>query len=227
MMRKRLQQDVKQSGRCNRSETTMNHEIYNTHVDEHIERTSMDELPSGFKDLLTQFAESLPEDSTVLDVGSGTGRDIAYLKENYDNISEGIGIELASNMVKRSRKLNPEAEYILADATDIPLPDSSVDGVWCPATVFLLDFDDMVVALQEIARVLTEGGQAMVGFKLGDNQGREEGYHTRERWGEELTYYYLNADSTIELVGEVGLTVTDYKDLGFDGIRFRDLFLEN
>lgn len=208
------------------SPSTNNSDVYNNHVDDHIDRTSMGELPAGFIDLLTQFAESLPEDSTVLDVGSGTGRDIAYLKQNYSNITGGIGLEIAENMVERSGELNPTPEYVQADATSIPLPDNSVEGVWCPATVFLLDYDNMVSAVNEIFRVLTEDGHAMIGFKLGDNKSREEGYHTRERWDEELTYYYLNEESTIELVENAGFSVIDYKDLGFDGIRFRDIFLK-
>lgn len=202
-----------------------NHEVYDRHVDDHADRTSESELPDSFFELLDQFVSELGSGSTVLDVGCGIGRDVSVILEEYDGVDQGIGFDLAENMVDRARVMNPSGEYAVADAMSLPFESDSIDGVWCPATLFLLDREEIEVALEEIHRVLTEDGVVMVGFKLEDGQGSEEGYHFRNRFGEEVRYFYFDGDSVLDLVESVGFDCFEWVDLEFGEVVFRDLFL--
>ncbi len=90
---------------------------------------------------------------TVLDVGTGTGTG-AYLA-----LGEGrriIGLDGAEGMLEIARGEVPEAEFIEADFTHIPLDDGSIDVLL--AVHSLLFATDRVGTLAEWLRVTAPGG---------------------------------------------------------------------
>ena len=96
---------------------------------------------------------------TVLDVGCGSGRSFRLLNERFSP-SRLIGIDSDLAMLKRSaaavRDEGLRVELFHADAVKLPLPDASVDMVFCHQTVHhLVEQQD---ALAEILRVLRSGG---------------------------------------------------------------------
>ena len=91
---------------------------------------------------------------TVLDVGTGTGTG-AYLA-----LGEGrriIGLDGAEGMLEIARGEVPEAEFIEADFTNIPLEDGSIDVLL--AVHSLLFAGDRVATLAEWLRVTAPGGR--------------------------------------------------------------------
>jgi len=91
---------------------------------------------------------------TVLDIGTGTGTG-AYLA-----LGEGrriIGLDGAEGMLEIARGEVPEAEFIEADFTNIPLDDGSIDVLL--AVHSLLFAGDRVATLAEWLRVATPGGR--------------------------------------------------------------------
>ena len=91
---------------------------------------------------------------TVLDIGTGTGTG-AYLA-----LGEGrriIGLDGAEGMLEIARGEVPEAEFIEADFTHIPLDDGSIDVLL--AVHSLLFAGDRVATLAEWLRVATPGGR--------------------------------------------------------------------
>jgi SAM-dependent methyltransferase len=91
---------------------------------------------------------------TVLDIGTGTGTG-AYL-----SLGEGrriIGLDGAEGMLEIARGEVPEAEFIEADFTHIPLDDGSIDVLL--AVHSLLFAGDRVATLAEWLRVATPGGR--------------------------------------------------------------------
>jgi ubiquinone/menaquinone biosynthesis C-methylase UbiE len=67
-----------------------------------------------------------------------------------------VGLDVAPSMVAAAREVDPEGEYVVASATDMPFEDGAADLV--VAFMSLMDMDDMPRALVEIARVLGPGG---------------------------------------------------------------------
>ena len=99
---------------------------------------------------------------TVVDAGSGTG-DFAFacLEAGAARV---VGLDVAGPMLVRARakgqRISPHAGFALGDATDLPLPDSSVD-VWCSAFM-VRNVPDLDRALREALRVLRPGGRLAV-----------------------------------------------------------------
>ena len=99
---------------------------------------------------------------TVADLGSGTG-DLAFacLEAGAARV---VGLDVARPMLARARakgqRLSPQAGFGLGDATQLPLPDASVD-VWCSAFM-VRNVPDLDAALREAHRVLRPGGRLAV-----------------------------------------------------------------
>ena len=101
----------------------------------------------------------LPRDAEVADLGAGTGKLTRVLLEQFDRV---IGIEPLGGM----RALIPaEAQVIPGTAEAIPLPDESLDGVFCGESFHWFDWQR---ALPEIARVLRPDGSLAMLWNRGE-----------------------------------------------------------
>jgi SAM-dependent methyltransferase len=91
------------------------------------ERTHLREL-----NVLQQLLDKIGKVDVILDVACGPGR-FAYLLK--DHCTRLIQTDISQHMLDLSREDYPlndqEGQYILADAGKIPLPDNSVDLVFC------------------------------------------------------------------------------------------------
>jgi ubiquinone/menaquinone biosynthesis C-methylase UbiE len=96
----------------------------------------------------------------VLEVGIGTGRNLAY----YPPGVRLVGIELSEEMpaIAKRRAEDPtvEADLRLGDAQELDLPDESFDAVIC--TLSLCSIPDDRRAVQEAWRVLRPGGRMVL-----------------------------------------------------------------
>jgi len=102
----------------------------------------------------TLFAD-LP--NTVLEIGPGTGANLAYLPKGC----RWIGVEpnpyMHGPLRQRAEQLGVEAEFRLATAEGIEMDDGSVDAVI--ATLVLCSVGDPDRVLEEVRRVLRPGGR--------------------------------------------------------------------
>jgi SAM-dependent methyltransferase len=94
-----------------------------------------------------------PAGRLTLDVGCGEGRVTRDLKELGHRV---VGLDASETMVAAARDADPSGDYLVADAAALPLPDGQADLV--VAFMSLMDVDDMVAAVRELARVLEPGG---------------------------------------------------------------------
>ncbi|HEY4127117.1 MAG TPA: methyltransferase domain-containing protein [Gammaproteobacteria bacterium] len=112
---------------------------------------------------LADLAKLLPEPelrcATVLDAGCGQGKALKLLKQQFKPVNL-IAVDLdphailAARAEAKRRKLRPE--FIEADCASIPLPDASVDLVFCHQTLHHLVRQEETLA--EFRRVLKPGG---------------------------------------------------------------------
>ena len=101
------------------------------------------------------LAEAQPGER-VLDLGCGTGRFVAALR---DAGADPVGVELAEGALERARRNVPGADLRLM-GDGIPLEDASVDLVWCSEV--LEHVPDTAGLLSEARRVLRTGGRLLV-----------------------------------------------------------------
>lgn len=118
-----------------------------------------DALQRATEDLLLDrldYYEQTPEQ--VLDLGAGTGRGTALLKERYPK-AEVIALDLALPMLQAAKKhsgwLKP-LRRVCGDVTALPFPDHSMDIVHSNLCFQWVDQLDAVFA--EACRVLKPGG---------------------------------------------------------------------
>jgi ubiquinone/menaquinone biosynthesis C-methylase UbiE len=101
---------------------------------------------------------TLPENPTVLDLGTGPGMLLKALVERYPN-GRAVGVECAEYMISAVEDLPDNAQILTADLHDphLELEDNSVDAA--VASVVLHEMSQPVRALQEVYRCLKSGGR--------------------------------------------------------------------
>lgn len=113
---------------------------------------------------LTQMAARLDIElsSIVLDVGTGTGVFIPFLRQSIGGGGKILALDIAEEMLRRARAKNFDGvvAYLNADVAHIPLPDDSVDSVVCYSS--FPHFQDKSKALAEIHRVIKSGGYLFI-----------------------------------------------------------------
>lgn len=115
-------------------------------------------LESGdvlMKDKLDKFLNYIPKGGKILDMGSGTGRDVRYF---IDHGYKAIGIDNSKSMINFARKQN-KGTFHLMDMSRLNLISRSFNGVWASSSIFThLTTDDIAKSLSEVSRVLKESG---------------------------------------------------------------------
>jgi len=119
-------------------------------------------MKSGREEYLTPFLAPLgiQDNSTVLDVGCGSGYVNAYLAARQ-KLRHNIGLDLELETVKLARQMNADAgtiTWICASAEAVPLPDAFADSVVCRGVVPLATVNRV---LAEASRLLRPGGTAV------------------------------------------------------------------
>jgi len=108
------------------------------------------------------LAALIPEDSTVLDLGTGTG---ALLPLLAGSVRRVIAVDASRTMLDRARSRARESElkgtqFLRGDLERLPVADASVDGV--VANMVLHHLAQPERLFREMARVLRPGGRAAV-----------------------------------------------------------------
>ncbi|MEM9510291.1 MAG: methyltransferase domain-containing protein [Cyanobacteria bacterium P01_E01_bin.35] len=105
--------------------------------------------------------ETLPEKTTLLDVGCGIGGSSRILAKDYQ--FDVTGVTISPQQVKRAQELTPEdvnAKFQVDDAMALSFPDASFDVVWSVEAG--PHMPNKAVFARELLRVLKPGGILVV-----------------------------------------------------------------
>lgn len=128
-------------------------------------------------DALWEFLSRMKEGGTILDYGSGSGRDSAYF------INKGFSVDSLDG----SAEMKAQAERLfgikvkLASFLSLEEKDK-YDGIWAQASILHLEEHDLRVALALIERALKRDGVFYSSFRKGEGDGYENG-----RWYTNMT----------------------------------------
>ncbi len=140
---------------------------------------------------LKQIEPYIHNGACVLEIGSGTGELISYLKHIYPSI-QAYGLDYSNEAIRRSqeitRKFNIPIKFMCGDVHALPYPDRHFDIVFGDHVIGHLN--NVPVALKEIRRVLKEGGVAA--FTVG-NSLRPDGWLLYKHISEKHTGYRQNS----------------------------------
>lgn len=100
----------------------------------------------------------------ILDLGTGVG---TVAIECSRHGAQVVGLDYSPSAIRIAQELykkhgRGQADFILGDATSIPLPDSSFHKVICADLVEHLTREDFLKMLKECHRVLKEQGQLLI-----------------------------------------------------------------
>ena len=102
--------------------------------------------------------------ASVLELGAGVGRFTRMLARDAASV---VGLDISSKMLERAKANTTDCDtvrYVLADATAIPCGDKSFDCVFeFMVLMHIVDDEKFVAAINELKRVLKEGGTVIVG----------------------------------------------------------------
>jgi ubiquinone/menaquinone biosynthesis C-methylase UbiE len=96
----------------------------------------------------------------VLDAGTGTALMLRELALRVGASVRLTGVDLSPGMLEIARAELPRAEFILGDATRLPVGDASFDLVTCVTALHLIP--DAGAAFREWARVVRPSGRIVV-----------------------------------------------------------------
>lgn len=138
-------------------------------IDSHAVERRFDRVAHSFDD--ADFLHALTRDGlfarlepmtvdagTVVDLGCGTGAAIRPLAKLFRG-ARVVGVDRSRGMLDRCRKRRlwlTKAEFVRADARDLPFDDHSIDVVF--ANLLLPWIDDLAPLAREVARVLRKDG---------------------------------------------------------------------
>ena len=105
-------------------------------------------------------ALAIPAGGSVLEIGCGTGRNLALVRRSYPS-ARLFGIDISTEMLKNARRNVPGARFAQADATDFDpaslLGEANFDRLFMSYTLSMIP--DWQAALDQAARLLAPGGQ--------------------------------------------------------------------
>lgn len=143
------------------------------------DRTSVIDRMIEIYNTLFQTAEKVLDkpicDMTVLDVGTGTGKDIKYM--NSKGITNVIGLDNSEGMIEvlkelEKRKEIPENSFVKGDMLNLPFDNNSFDIVRQNASLLHIPITTkgkmLDKVMQENNRVLRQSGILFVSVKKGN-----------------------------------------------------------
>jgi len=113
-------------------------------------------LDPSLRGIRIRISRLIPENSTVLDVGCGTGDQLFFISEQ---IKSGLGVELSANMINtcqeqaRLRKIT-NFEFLLADASNLAnLDNQAFDYAITSMVIHEMSEEVRIPVLKEMMRI--------------------------------------------------------------------------
>jgi SAM-dependent methyltransferase len=132
-------------------------------------------------DLLTRFAQGLPANARVCDIGCGPGHIARYLANQGLAVT---GIDLSPAMVATARRLNPGMTFETGDMLELPFAGQWFAGIAAFYSLIHIERELLPRALMELYRVLAPEGRLLVTFHAGEGE-----IHRNEWFGQAVAVH--------------------------------------
>jgi len=153
-----------------------------------------------------RFLDYLPENSKILDLGCGSGRDAKIFSEKGYNV---VGVDLSEGMLEQAVKMCPSSEFKKMDIRCLDYPDEFFEGVWAVASILHLPKSDVPQSLSESYRVLKLKGVMYICVK----QGEGEELKLDNRYGPDAVkfYSYFQPEELNRILEDIGFEILETK----------------
>ncbi|MDC3250011.1 class I SAM-dependent methyltransferase [bacterium] len=149
----------------------------------------------------------LPKGKSVLELGSGPGFDIPFLKENY----KVTGSDFSEEFLNRCREKFPDTPFLKTDAKNINI-NEKFDCIYSNKVLHHLTEQQLSSSLKAQAASLSEDGLIAHSFWMGDENQVMEG----------LLFTYYKNEELLSLISEnyTVLTTLSYQEFDKDDSLF-------
>ena len=141
----------------------------------------------------------LPPNSTILDVGCGTGKPVASSLAAAGH--RVIGIDISDTMVELSRKAVPDGVFEVADMREY-VPRERLDAVFNVLSLFLLERKEMEEMAGRWGKWLEKGGLVFICTIAAEDcepETRGKGYDDDGRCAREVGFRFMGERATVTL----------------------------
>ena len=143
---------------------------------------TIDKLAERDHDTITTWRDSTT--GRLLDAGCGPG--LWSQELTAGGVREVVGLDASAEFVAAARLRYPDVGFQRADLAALPLGDGSIGGILAWYSIIHTPPADLPAILDELARVLTPGGSALIGFFDGEpGEAFDHAVHTAYYWSAE------------------------------------------
>lgn len=132
------------------------------------------------RELITELTKYLPPNSSILEIGMGSGIDLTLLEEYYQT----TGSDYSSIFLERYRKTHPGAKLLLLDAGTLET-DQKYQGLYSNKVLIHLTREELKQSIKRQAEILLPGGIICHSFWFGEKEENYDGlifiYYTSEQ----------------------------------------------
>ncbi|PVG82056.1 class I SAM-dependent methyltransferase [Nocardioides gansuensis] len=125
------------------------------------------ELPESVRRALDEIVGRLPSGARVLEIGSGGGRDAAYLEEHGLRVRR---TDITPGFVALLREQGHQADVLDPLTDDLASPEGPYDAVWASASLLHVARTDLGTVLARLAEATRPGGLLRISLKEGDGE---------------------------------------------------------
>ncbi|MBI5034252.1 MAG: class I SAM-dependent methyltransferase [Chloroflexi bacterium] len=126
-------------------------------------------MPEKLIVAMQRFIALVGNSATVLDLGSGTGRDSVYMQSCGLNV---VSADFSMGMLSQAKMIGVK-NLVQMDMRTISFSDRCFQGVWCCASLLHLPKQFVSGTLTEIHRVLVHQGIFFLAIQVGASEGYE------------------------------------------------------
>lgn len=160
-------------------------------------------------DQIESFLALLPPHGKILDVGCGSGKDMALFSKKGMNV---YGLDPSEGLLEVGKRDHPDLQFVLGSMTNIPFPDRSFDGLWVHASLLHLELeDDVRKAFSEFHRVLSDNG--ILHLMVKSRMDQEPALRiTDQDSGHPRVYRFFTKEEMGNLLSEHGFEATSWEE---------------
>lgn len=159
------------------SESTLDY--YNNFANDYFNQTYTTDLSSTW----IKFTSFLKKNDLILDLGSGSGRDLKFFSTNKYRI---IGIDYSLNLAKLAKSYSNQS-IITGDIRNIPIIEGSFNAIWSIGSLLHISHNKLPNVLLQLKNALISDGMFFSAIKKGsgdllDLNGRFTAFYQIEEW---------------------------------------------
>ena len=168
--------------------------MMSNYYESNAERYAAGTISADMSEQYQRFLPLLKKGAKILDVGSGSGRDVCYFqKQGY----QATALEPSKNLCREIRKVF-SGEIVCSDIQNYR-PAERYDGIWACASLIHLQEEEILCFFKKIDMYLNDNGIVYVSGKSGISTGEVEDGRFFLEFTEQLVEKILTVNKQLQL----------------------------